>query len=296
MRIGAYFNANNELVKKCSRIARLPVDLYPETPPEIVVTQGKPLLGKNTKIVQTLSAGVDHIDFEQFPENVVLLSNAGAFSRAVSVHAFALLLTAARNIISFDNESRSGNFNRGSVDFLEDETVGIIGYGGIGKAFSRLARSIGMKVGVYSRRLRSDRYVDMVFPNLEELAKESYVILISVPYTKFTRNMINESILTIFGGRYIINVARAGIVNENDMRSFLSKNPDKFYLSDVWWNEPNINLPIPKNVILTPHVAGIKRASYDPAFTEPEITSAFRNLRRFLDGRQCNIVDKSEYI
>ena len=76
--------------------------------------------------------------------------------------------------------------------------------------------------------------------------------------------------LSIFSGKYIINVARANIVKEGDMRSFLKNNPDKFYLSDVWWNEPEINMPVPHNVILTPHVAGIIRASYDPTFMEPK--------------------------
>ena len=296
MRIGAYFQANSDLIRKCSRIARLPIELFPETPPEIVVTQGKPEIGKDTRIVQTLSAGVDHINFKEFPENVVLLSNAGAFSKSVAQHALALLLSSSRNIVSFDAETKSGKFVRGSVDSLEGQTAGIIGYGGIGKSFARLASAVGMKVGIYSRRPAPDSYVKFTFSSLEDLIENSYVVLISVPYTKVTHNMIDEKLLSIFSGKYIINVARANIVKEGDMRLFLKNNPDKFYLSDVWWNEPEINMPVPHNVILTPHIAGIRRASYDPTFMEPVILMAFRNLRRYLDGKPSNIVNKDEYI
>ncbi|MGC8505876.1 MAG: 2-hydroxyacid dehydrogenase [Thermoplasmata archaeon] len=296
MRIGLYFQADDDLVRKCSRIARLPIELFPENPPEIVVTQGKPELGKNTIIVQTLSAGVDHIDFKEFPENVVLLSNAGAFSKSVAQHALALLLSSSRNIVSFDVETKSGKFTRGPVDSLEGQTAGIIGYGGIGRSFARLVSAVGMKVGIYSRKPDPDSYVKFTFSTLEDLMKSSYVILISVPYTKVTHNIINEKLLSIFSGKYIINVARANIVKEDDMRFFLKNNPDKFYLSDVWWNEPEINMPVPHNVILTPHVAGIRRSSYDPTFMEPEILMAFRNLRKYLDGKPSNIVIKDEYI
>ena len=290
MKITILHDLGPEVVEKCKLITGQDVSLNEPDDAEIQIILRKFIPTRNLKMVQTVSAGVDHLKFDELPEGVTLCSNAGAFSDPVAEHAFAMLLTHAKKICQFASETRNGTYRKDRVDTLSGQTFGILGHGGIGKSSARIARALGMRVIAYTRSVKEDPNVDKFASTAEAIFEESDILLIALPKTKQTLKLVNKSLLARFRGKVIMNMARADIVDEDDMKSYLSENPDVFYLTDVWWNEPDVKFPIPENAMLTPHVGGISRESADNAFI-----LACTNVKRYLDGKPENVVDVKEY-
>ncbi|KAA8923212.1 MAG: 2-hydroxyacid dehydrogenase [Thermoplasma sp.] len=258
---------------------------------EAQVIKDKYVLGKRTRMIQTISAGVDHIDITGIPDDVVICSNAGAYSISVAEHAFALLLAHAKNIIENNELMKAGIFRQSPTTLLYGKSFGIIGYGGIGRRVAYLAKAFGMKVLTYTRS-KVDENVDETIDTMADLFRRSDFILISVPLTDKTRGIINRQLLpNAKRNATIINVARADVVSKPDMVEFLRERPDVWYLTDVWWDEPHITDTDLKNLILSPHVAGgMSGEIMDIAFQ-----LAFENVRNFFEGHPKNIVRKDEY-
>ncbi len=137
-----------------------------------------------------------------------------------------------------------------------------------------------------------DENTDEHYHELSPLLEKSDIIVLSIPLTDKTRNIINYRTLTAMKrAKMLVNVARYGLVNKDDMIRFLNEKPDFSYLSDVWWNEPDISNTEIKNTILSPHVAGgMSGEIMDLAFR-----SAFENIKNFIAGNPANVVKRSEY-
>nr|WP_297217616.1 2-hydroxyacid dehydrogenase [Thermoplasma sp.] len=258
---------------------------------EVQIIKDRYMLGNRTKMIQTISAGVDHIDVAGIPNKIILCSNAGAYSISVAEHTFALILAHAKNIIENDSLMKSGTFKQSPTTLLYGKTLGIVGYGGIGRRVAEIAKAFGMKIVAYTRSGADDN-VDRLTDDVAELFASSDMIVLSIPLTDKTRGMINYKILQkTKKNAFIVNVARADIVLKSDMLRFLKETPDRWYLSDVWWDEPNIKDADLQNLILSPHVAGgMSGEIMDLAFR-----LAFENVKNFFDGHPKNVVKKEEY-
>ncbi len=279
-----------EVVKKCSEITGLEVTLNQPEDADIQIVLREFVPTDKVKLIQTVSAGVDHLNFSALQDGVLLCSNAGAFSDPVAEHAFAMILAHTKKIFQFTEETRNGIYKKDRVWTLHGMKLGILGHGGIGRSSARIAKAFGMEVLAYTRTVRNDPNVDKFLKSAEELVGNSDVLLLALPKTNKTLGFIDMALLSHFHGMLIVNMARADIVKEEDMLHYLEENPDKWYLSDVWWNEPDVKFPIPPNAMLTPHVGGISRESADNAFVR-----ACSNVKNYLDGKPDNIVDVSEY-
>lgn len=291
MRISITYNVGREVVEKCSEITGLEASVDLEGKGEIIVGFSKLKSTENTVLIQTASAGVDHMDFSSIGDNVTVCSNAGAYSNIVSEMVFALLLSHLKKIGSFDIATRSGKFKRESIGMLEGKTFGVLGYGGIGRQSARIAKALDMKTIAYSRSRKDSQYLDGWEESPERLFENSDILLISTPLTNETSGMVDRKLLSRFGGTYIINIARSDVVNRQDMLDYLSENSDRFYLSDVWWGEPEIKYPVPENAVLTPHVGG-----YAEEMLTHATLRACENVKRFLDGKPENVVNMKEYV
>ncbi|MEM0132542.1 MULTISPECIES: 2-hydroxyacid dehydrogenase [unclassified Acidiplasma] len=257
---------------------------------DIVLFIGQPKPSKKTVFMQSLSAGVNHVDFSLIPENIKMASNADAWSVPVSEHVMALLLAFTRKICQSNTELHNGIYKRlddKSYIVLNGKTLGILGYGGIGRHVAGLANAFGMKIIAYTRTYKPDDISEFKMP--DELMKLSDFVLISLPLNKYTRNFVDKSLLSKFNGYAIINVGRAEIVNHSDMIDFLN-NSSAYYLTDVWWDEPKINEKIPDNVIITPHIGGMSDN------IEQQFIYACKNIKNFLNGSPKNIVRRDDYI
>jgi glycerate dehydrogenase len=291
MKLGIYFDVTKEIADRCSEVTGLPVEIRPDHPTEIELIQKDFILGSETRLIQTITAGVDHLKISDIPGNVTFCSNADAFSDPVAEHAFALILSHIRKICIFDSMTKQGTWKKLPVSSLKHKTLGIVGYGGIGRSCARLGKAFGMNIVAYTRTPRDRTNVDRFVNTPDAVFRESDIVIIGLPLTKETRGYIGTELLSVFSGDIIVNVARSDVVDEGSMIDFLKKNPEKEYLSDVWWGEPAINGKMPENSVLTPHVAGLS-----PELVEEALIHACHNIRRYLDGKPENVVKREDYI
>ena len=105
------------------------------------------------KMIQTLSAGVDMLDFKTIPEHILLCSNAGAYSDPIAEHVFAMILDLSKNLTKNYLKMREGVFDQKTVNKrVAGKKIGIVGYGGIGKAVAKIARKFDMKILKFQER------------------------------------------------------------------------------------------------------------------------------------------------
>src|SRR5256712_12561340 len=113
----------------------------------------------NLRLIQNILAGVNHIPFAQLDKKVVVCSNAGAYSDKVAEYAWSLLLSAAKRIVDFHNAVKTDQWTLRrtlagtEATILEEKTLGILGYGGIGSAGGRIGKGFGVNIHAYSRKM-----------------------------------------------------------------------------------------------------------------------------------------------
>ena len=262
----------------------------------------------NLRLVQSILAGVNHIPFAQLDKKVVVCSNAGAYSDEVAEYAWSLLLSAAKRIVDFHNAVKIDQWTlRRTLDgkevtILEEKTLGILGYGGIGSAVARIGKEFSMKIYAFSREPVREKGVRSFQGDkglLRALAQSDAVIL-SLPLTKFTNKIIGaDELRTMKKDAILVNIARGELVDETALYEHLKTNPDFRYATDVWWYRdgkeslktvsPFFELP---NFIGTPHVSGPSGLA-----TGKPVKFAVANIMRSLRGlKPKNIIDPSEYL
>lgn len=247
---------------------------------------------RELKVICTASTGTNHIDMKYAAkQGVTILSlteerNVINKISSTAEHAFALTLGALRHIPqAFDS------VKRGEWDYtpfigrqLDHLTIGVVGYGRLGRYFARYARAFGSRVLAY------DPYVvvedeTIVQTDLDQLLKESDVISLHVHVTPETTGMVNQTWFSKMKPWVVlVNTARGEIINETDLIAFLKERPDARLAADVIPGEVPAKQSSPlveyartaSNVILTPHVGGMTVEGQQIAYTH-----AARLLRRF---------------
>ena len=216
----------------------------------------------NIKIVSKYGVGLNNIDLEACKRaNITIGWTGGVNKRSVSEMTLGYMLMLARNLYVTSNELKNGIWNKSGGFQLSGKTVGIIGVGHIGKDLIRLLKPFGCKILVNDIIEQDDYYKenDLIEATKEEIFKNSDFITIHTPYDKTTKNMINkESLSMMKNNAYVINSARGGIVNENDLKYALQNNIIAGAAIDAYVEEPPtdrelISLP---NLICTPHIGG----------------------------------------
>ena len=175
------------------------------------------------KLVQLLSAGYDNVDLEAARRAKVPLSNnGGANAISVSEHAMMLMLTVARKVV-WQHASVSGGRWRGNgpaprMYELHDKTLGIVGFGTIGKKVARLAQPFGMRVQYFDIARLSEGEADrhnVKFRLLRELLKTSDIVSLHVPLNDSTRHMIGREELELMKpNAIIVNTSRGPVIDE----------------------------------------------------------------------------------
>ena len=218
----------------------------------------------NIKMIQVLSTGYNNVDITYAREKGIIVCNVPAYSTtSVAQLTFSYMLFFANHVNIESREVFRGKWLN-SIDFmymstpqfeLFNKTLGIIGYGKIGKEIAKIATAFGMKIIVYSKSFHDN--VNNV--TLDELAKESDFISINCPLTIETKEMINKDFLSkMKKTAYLINTARGPIINEQDLANALNDKLISGAAIDVLSTEPPLpNNPLlkTKNLIITPHLA-----------------------------------------
>ena len=258
------------------------------------------LKAKDLKFIGVLATGYNVVDVEAARELGIDVTNIPAYGTdAVAQHVFALLLSMCNHVDDHSKSVFEGKWTR-SIDFcfwnnplveLRDKTIGLIGFGNIGRQTARIATAFNMNVLVYTRTPKyEEENESLKFVSLDELYSKSDIISIHLPLFDSTKGMINkDSIAKMKDGVIFINTSRGGLVVEKDLRDALIRGKIKQAGLDVISIEPmekdSILLDTP-NLIITPHIA------WAPLEARKRLLSiAADNLNSFIDGSTVNVVN-----
>ena len=280
------------------RGARVVISIYPDK--EI----GDLSLLEGVELLQIVWAGVDHVPFEDVPEGVIVASNAGAYAEPMAEHVMGMVLALAKRLLPNHLKLARGIYDRHTLNKeIRGKNLGILGFGGIGKAVARAFRCFDMKVFAINRSGKTEEPVEFVgtLKDLDYVLKVSDVLVISLPLTKETRNLITRRELNLMKrDAILINVARADIVNQRDLYEHLKENPEFQAGFDVWWKEPFKGEPFSvdypffefENFLGSPHNSNIVPGMFPKA-----LRRAVANVREYLlTGRARNVVRREEYV
>lgn len=221
--------------------------------------------GKNLKIIGRAGVGVDNIDVEAATQKgIIVVNSPDGNTMAAAEHTIALMLAMARNIASAAISTKEGKWERSKFTGCElyNKTLGIIGLGKIGSHVAQVALSLGMKLVVYDPYTSKEVIEKMgaeYVTSLDEFWPKCDIITVHVPKTKETINLINqETIAKMKKGVRLVNCARGGIINENDLKEAIESGQVASAAVDVFENEPDINncplIHCTGNIVLTPHL------------------------------------------
>ena len=228
----------------------------------------------NLKFIARVGAGLESIDCDYAEQKSIHLISAPEGNRnAVAEHALGMLLSLMNKLGIADSEIREGDWNRekNRGDELDGKTVGIIGYGNMGKAFAKKLR--GFDVDVIFHDIKDNLEDDNAKQvTLENLQKHADVLSLHVPFTELTNKMVNEDFINNFSKPfYFINTARGKCVVTKDLVEALESEKiigaglDVLEYEQTSFENLFLDGHIPysfeqllnqKNVILTPHIAG----------------------------------------
>jgi D-3-phosphoglycerate dehydrogenase len=222
--------------------------------------------GKKLKFIARGGTGIDNID-HQFAKskNIPVLNTPGANSASVAELVFAHFFAMARYIPQSIVSLRAGQWNKKAYKGVElaGKTLGIVGFGRIGKLTARLGLAIGMKVLAYDlSEIKTELNITVV--SFEELLKKSDFITLHVP--KLDQPLITHKEFALMkDGVFVVNTARGGVIDETDLLAALDSGKVAGAGIDAFLNEPTPNQKLvchPK-VSITPHIGASTKEAQD---------------------------------
>lgn len=252
---------------------------------------------ENLKYIGLFATGYNNIDLEYCDEKGITVCNAGSYSTdAVCQHTFALILECLNRVGDYNNFVQQGNWKNSKtfspfvfpISELAGKTIGIVGYGSIGKAVAKVAKAFNMKVLAYKRTVIEDDTAE--FKTLDELLKESDIVTVHCPLNKDSEKMFNkETFNKMKDGSIFINTARGGVIEEDALIDALNSGKLSYAAIDVLEVEPmakDSQLCGVKNLFITPHIA------WAPMETRERLMDIVcDNLRNYLNGNSTNVVN-----
>lgn len=215
------------------------------------------------KAVVKFGVGTDNIDLEYCREKGIFVGRTvGSNARSVAETAIGFLFADSKNLYQSIFDTREHKWTKQTGYELEGKTIGIIGFGAIGKKVARMAFGLGMKVlahDPYAVDPEAAKAFNVEVTDTEQILKRSDFVSLHMPLTAETRDAITLTELNLMKpSAVLINTARGGIVNEADLFTALSEKIIRAAYFDVLVNEPPqkdeplLRLP---NFYLTPHIA-----------------------------------------
>lgn len=253
-------------------------------------------LAENLKYIGLFATGYNNIDIEYCREKGITVCNAGSYSTdAVAQHTFALILECFNRVGDYNSFVHKGNWKNSEtfspfaypLSELSGKTIGIVGYGSIGKAVAKIAKAFSMKVLAYRRNPVEDGIVQ--FADFNTILEESDIVTIHCPLNKDSEKLFNKTTFDkMKNGSVFINTARGGVMDENALVDALGSGKLSFAGIDVLEIEPMAETcPLCgiENCIITPHIA------WAPMETRERLMGIVAdNLRSFINGTPKNVV------
>lgn len=216
----------------------------------------------NLKAISKYGVGLDNIDFDACKKyNVEVLHSQGVNKRSVSELALGCMLSLSRNIFITSNELKNGNWNKSGGAQISDKTIGIIGVGHIGKDMVELLKPFNCRILVNDIIDQSAYYKanNLIEATKEEIYKLADIITIHTPFKSDLKHFINkETFSQMKANAIVINTARGGLINQDDLKWALKKKIIAGAAIDTYEVEPpnDKELISLSNIINTPHIGG----------------------------------------
>ncbi|MCC7350650.1 MAG: D-2-hydroxyacid dehydrogenase [Phycisphaerales bacterium] len=250
------------------------------------------------KLIAVMATGYNIVDIHAARQQGVVVCNVPTYStESVAQFTFALLLELCHRVGAHDALVHEGAWTR-SADFcfwrhplieLSGRTMGIVGFGRIGRRVGQIAEAFGMKVLAGSASgspVRADRV------SLERLFAESDVVSLHCPQTPANAGFVNRELLKVMKpSALLINTARGGLIHEQDLAEALNANRLGGAAVDVVSAEPmRADNPLlgAKNCIITPHIAWATLSA-----RQRLMETTVRNVEGFMSGRPENVVNSA---
>ena len=251
------------------------------------------------KYIGVLATGYNVVDCEAAAERKVPVTNIPAYgTMAVAQHTIALLLEICNQVGHHGAAVAEGRWQNGAdwcfwdrpLTELDGKTMGIIGFGRIGRQVGRIASALGMNVLAYSRTECDEGRAIGRYVSLDELLTRSDVISLHCPLFPETQGIINKNtIAKMKDGAILLNTSRGPLMVEQDLADALNSGKVRAAAMDVVSEEP-IRAENPllkaKNCWITPHIAWASKES-----RQRIMDCAVENLKAFLDGTPVNVVN-----
>lgn len=247
------------------------------------------------KLIAVAATGTDIIDKAYCKEHGITIVNIRNYAfNTVPEHVLALIFALRRNLFAYVEDTRNGVWNKSSqfcflthpIRDIAGSTLGIVGYGALGKSIAKRAEALGMKVLPY------DVVPQPGLVDFETILKESDIITLHVPLTPQTKNMIGaKEFAKMKPTAILINTARGGLVDEAALADALRKGTIAGAGFDVLTKEPPkegnvlLGLRLP-NFILTPHVAWASQEAMQILADQ-----LIDNIEAFVGGSPQNVVE-----
>jgi glycerate dehydrogenase len=246
------------------------------------------------KFIAVAATGTDIVDKLYCRQNGITVANIRHYAfNTVPEHVFALIFALRRNLIAYREDVRNGAWQRASqfcffahpIRDIAGSTLGIVGFGELGKSVARRAEALGMQV------LATDIVAQPGLVDLFTILKESDIVTLHVPLTQQTRNMISSKELAMMRrDAILINTARGGLVDEQALALALKTGVIGGAGFDVLSSEPpknsnvllEIDLP---NFIVTPHIAWASQQAMRILADQ-----LIDNIEAFVAGKPQNVV------
>ena len=244
--------------------------------------------GPQLRVVANVAVGYDNIDVDAARDRGVIVTNTpGVLTDATADLAIALLLAVTRRLGEGERLIRADTGWAWAIDFmlgtsLQGKTLGIVGYGAIGRATANRARAFGMEIAYHQRREADDAGDATLLP-LDELLASSDAVSLHCPLTSQTRHLIDRDALRQMpSSAYLINTARGPIVDEAALVEALAEGVIAGAGLDVFEEEPKVHPGLLglDNVVLVPHLGS---ATVETRTAMADL--AARNVAAVLGGR-----------
>lgn len=253
----------------------------------------------NLKFVGLQSTGYNVIDCKAARARNITVSNIPAYSTTgVAQLVFAFILQVADNVSLHSDAVHNGEwcecpdfcFWKTPLTELDGKTIGIIGFGSIGRRVAQIANAFGMNVEVFTPHPKPDEYKNVNFVDFDTLLSDSDFITCHCPLTEKTENLIDKNAIDkMKKNAVVINTSRGPVVNDEDLAYALNSGKIKAAGVDVLRVEPPEKknpLLHAKNCYITPHIAW---AAYE---TRARLLGILeQNIKAYIDGNPINVVN-----
>ncbi len=273
---------------------------------DVIITNKVPIMAEdlkrlvNLKLIAVTATGYNVVDTEAARAHGIAVTNVPVYgTQNVAQFTFALLLELSHHVGRHDTSVRQGNWTR-CEDFcywetpqveLAGRTLGLVGYGRIGRKVARIARALDMRVIVFDpRNAPGGTEGEVRFVDIRTVFSEADVVSLHCPQTPETTGLVNADRLGLMRpGAFLINTARGGLVVERDLADALNHDRIAGAAVDVVAVEPiRADNPLlqAKNIIITPHMAWASLAARKRLMA---VTA--ENIRAFQHGKPVNVVN-----